>query len=88
VRLPAAVQTIVLALVALSRCCSCCCSVRDGPPRMASSSRGRGGARRRGRLLSLLPFVALLGAAWYYVATRVPGEDGHPIERAISAITG
>src|SRR5205823_3136709 len=39
-------------------------------------------------VLSLLPFVALLGAVWYYVANRAAGDEAHPIQRAITAIVG
>jgi len=89
VRLPPAVQTIVLALVALS---ALLLLLMQRPRRPAEEGAEPPRARRRpsawAGLLSLLPFAVLLGAAWYYVTTRVPGEDGHPIERAISAITG
>jgi len=89
VRLPPAVQTIVLALVALS---ALLLLLMQRPRRPAEDGAEPPRARRRpsawAGLLSLLPFAVLLGAAWYYVTTRVPGEDGHPIERAISAITG
>jgi hypothetical protein len=83
------VQTIVLALVALS---ALLLLLMQRPRRPAEEGAEPPRARRRpsawAGLLSLLPFAVLLGAAWYYVTTRVPGEDGHPIERAISAITG
>jgi len=89
VRLPPAVQTIVLALVALS---ALLLLLMQRPRRPTEEGAEPPRARRRpsawAGLLSLLPFAVLLGAAWYYVTTRVPGEDGHPIERAISAITG
>jgi len=89
VRLPAVVQTIVLALVALS---ALLLLLMQRPRRPAEDGVDPARARRRASawagLLALLPFVALLGAAWYYVTTRAPGEEVHPIERALSAITG
>jgi hypothetical protein len=89
VRLPALVQTLVLALAGV---CALLLLALQRPRRPAEDGLSPLRVRRRPSawtaLLSLLPFVALLAAAWYYVATRGPGDDAHPIERAISAITG
>lgn len=89
VRLPALVQSLVLALLAVS---VLLLLLLQRPRRPAEDEVGPARARRRpsawATLLSLLPFAALLGAAWYYVANRTPGDGTHPIERAISAITG
>src|SRR6267142_2714812 len=89
VRLPALVQTLVLALFALS---ALLFLLLQRPRRAAEARLEPVRARRRAPawagLLSLLPFVALLGAVWYYVANRAPGDDAHPIERAITAIVG
>lgn len=89
VRLPALVQTLVLALFALS---ALLFLLLQRPRRAAEDRLEPVRARRRAPawagLLSLLPFVALLGAVWYYVANRAPGDDAHPIERAITAIVG
>jgi len=88
VRLPAAVQTAVLALLAASVLLMLFMQRLRRPAEDALVPLV---ARRRSSawagLLSLLPFAVLLGAAWYYVANRGP-EEGHPIERAINAITG
>jgi len=89
VRLPALVKTLVLALFALS---ALLFLLLQRPRRAAEDGPEPARARRRAPvwagLLSLLPFAALLGAVWYYVAYRAPGEDAHPIERAITAIVG
>jgi hypothetical protein len=39
-------------------------------------------------VLTLLPFVLLLAAAWYFVWNRWSGEPQHPIERAFTALAG
>jgi len=87
VRLPALVQMLVLGLAAL---CALLLLFLQHPRRRAEDELVVARARRPSAwtaLLSLLPFVALLGAAWYYVATRGPGDEADPIVRAISAIT-
>jgi Domain of unknown function (DUF4129) len=88
VRLPALVQTIVLALFALSALLLLFLQRPRPPVEGTVPLRARRRPSTWTAFLSLLPFLALLGIAWYYVAHHGPGEDTHGIERAITAIVG
>ena len=89
VRLPGAVQVAALTLLALS---ALLLVLLQRPRRPGEDEIAHARVQRRppawAALLSLLPFVALLGGAWYIAAYRTPGDEAHPIERALNAITG
>jgi Domain of unknown function (DUF4129) len=89
VRVPALLQLVVLVLVALSGLLLLFLQRR---PRRAGDVPFPLHARRRpsawSALLALLPFVVLVGVAWYIAAYRRPGEGVHPIERALDVIAG
>ena len=89
VRLPDAVRTVVVALLALS---AILLLAMQRPRRPAEddplSSREYQPRPAWAAVLSLLPFLVLLVAAWYLVWNRAAGEDAHPIERAFTAIAG
>ena len=88
VRLPALVQLTVLALFALSALLLLFLQRR---PRQAEDEAVPRRAQRRPSawtaFVALLPFLVLVGVAWYVVANRGPGGV-HPIDRALNAITG
>jgi hypothetical protein len=90
VRLPPTVQTAVLALLGLSAALLLLAAQRPRRPTEEGFGPSRMPARRSAwaAIVSLLPFIVLLAAAWYVVWHRGAGEDAHPIERAINAIAG
>ena len=88
VRVPALVQTIVLALLALSALLLLFLQRPRRPVEGAVPLRARRRPATWTAFVSLIPFLALLAIAWYYVAHHGPGEDTHGIERAITAIVG
>ena len=89
VRLPDAVRTVVVALLALS---AILLLAMQRPRRPAEddplSSRAYQQRPVWAAVLSLLPILMLVAAAWYLVWNRAAGEDAHPIERAFTAIAG
>ena len=89
VRLPSVVQTAVLTLLALS---ALLLILLQRPRRPTEDEPAAARVPRRppawAAVFALLPFVTLLGLAWYIAAHRAPGDDAHPIERAFTAIAG
>jgi len=88
VRVPALVQTIVLTLFALSALLLLFLQRPRRPVEGAVPLRARRPPSTWTAVLSLLPFLALLAVAWYYVAHHGPGDDTPGIARAITAIAG
>jgi uncharacterized protein DUF4129 len=89
VRLPDAVRTMVLALLALSAILL----LAMQRPRRPAEDEPLGSHVYQQRqtwavVLSLLPLLILLAAAWYLVWNRAEGEEAHPIETAFTAIAG
>ena len=89
VRLPDAVRTVVVALLALSAILLLALQrprrpIEDDP----LSSRAYQRRPAWAAVLSLLPLLILLAAVWYLVWNREAGEEAHPIERAFTAIAG
>ncbi len=89
VRLPDAVRTVVLALLALSAILLLALQ-RPRRPTEDEPLASRAYQQRPAWavVLSLLPFLVLLAAAWYLVWNGAAGEDAHPIERAFTALAG
>jgi len=89
VRLPQAVQLVVVALLALSAILLLALQrprrpAEDEPPLSRVPQRRSAWSA----LLALLPLLVLLGAVWYLVWHHWSGEERHPIETAITAIAG
>jgi hypothetical protein len=88
VQLPDTIRMTVLALLGLSAVLL----LAVQRPRRATEDDPFGGRvpprRRTSVVLTLLPFVLLLAAAWYFVWNRWSGEPQHPIERAFTALAG
>jgi hypothetical protein len=88
VQLPDAVRITVLALLGLSAVLLLAVQ-RPRRPTEDDPLGARVPPRRRTSVvLTLLPFVLLLAAAWYLVWNRWSGEPQHPIERAFTALAG
>jgi len=88
VRLPALVQMAVLALFALSALLLLFLQRRRPPEDDAAPLRTQRRPSAWAAFVALLPFVVLVGVAWYVVARRGPGGNVHPIERAFNALVG
>jgi len=88
VRLPDAVRTVVVALLALSAILLLAMQ-RPRRPTEDDPLPSRAYQRRPAwaAVLSLLPLLILVAALWYLVWNRA-AEDAHPIERAFTAIAG
>jgi Domain of unknown function (DUF4129) len=89
VRLPDAVKAIVLTLLALSAVLFLTLQRRrrrteDEMLPLRTDQRRPAWAS----IVSLLPLVLLLAAAWYFAWNGWPAEDGHPVDRAFAAIAG
>jgi hypothetical protein len=89
VRLPDAVRTVVLALLALSAILLLALQ----RPRRPTEDEPLAARVYQPRpawtvIRSLLPFFVLLAAAWYLVWNRAAGDDAHPIETAFTALAG
>jgi hypothetical protein len=88
VRLPDAVRTVVVALLALS---AILLLAMQRPRRPTEddplSSRAYQKRPAWAAVLSLLPLLILVAALWYLVWNRA-AEEAHPIERAFTAIAG
>jgi hypothetical protein len=89
VRLPDAVRTVAVALLALSAILLLALQrprrpTEDDPLSAPAYPQRPAWAA----VLSLLPFLVLLAAAWYLVWHHAAAEDAHPIERAFTAIAG
>jgi hypothetical protein len=89
VRLPDAVRTAVVALLALSAILLLAMQ-RPRRPTADDPLTSRAYQKRPAwaAVLSLLPLLILVAAVWYIVWNRGAGEDAHPIERAFTAIAG
>jgi len=89
IRLPDTVRTVVVVLLALSAILLLAMQ-RPRRPTEDDPLSARVYQQRPAwvAVLSLLPLLILLAAAWYLVWNRGGGEDGHPIERAFTAIAG
>jgi hypothetical protein len=89
VRLPQTVQMAVVALLGLSALLLLALQ-RPRRPTEDEPLAARVAPRRSAwsALVSLVPLLVLLGAIWYLVWTRWSGDEGHPIERAITALAG
>ena len=89
VRLPDAVRTVVVVLLALS---AILLLAMQRPRRPTEddplSSRAYQKRPAWAAVLSLLPLLILLAAVWYLVWNRGAGDEAHPIERAFTAIAG
>ncbi|HEU4371719.1 MAG TPA: DUF4129 domain-containing protein [Methylomirabilota bacterium] len=88
-RLPQAVQMVVVALLALSVLLLLALQ-RPRRPVEDEPLLSRAPQRRSvwSAVLALLPLLVLVGALWYLLWHRWSGEEGHPIETAITAIAG
>jgi Domain of unknown function (DUF4129) len=89
VRLPDAVRTVAVALLALSAILLLAMQ-RPRRPTEDDPLFSRAHEQRPvwAAVLPLLPVLMLLAAAWYLVWNRAAGENAHPIERAFTAIAG
>jgi hypothetical protein len=89
VRLPDAVRTVVVVLLALSAILLLAMQ-RPRRPTEDDPLASRAYQKRPAwaAVLSLLPLLILVAAVWYLVWNRAPGEEAHPIERAFTAIAG
>ena len=88
-RLPDVVRTVVLTLLALSALLLLAVQ-RPRRPRDAEPLSPRAYQRRSRWAAAFLPLplVMLVIAAWYLTWNPWSAEDGHPLERALSAIAG
>ena len=88
VRLPDAVRTVVVVLLALSAILLLAMQ-RPRRPTEDDPLSSRADQRRSAwaAVLSLLPLLILVAALWYLVWNRA-AEEAHPIERAFTAIAG
>lgn len=88
-RLPQAVQMVVVVLLALS---ALLLFALQRPRRPAEDEPLISGMPQRrsvwAALLALLPLLVLVGVLWYLIWHHWSGEEGHPIETAITAIAG
>jgi hypothetical protein len=89
VRLPDAVRTVVLALLALSAILLLALQ-RPRRPTEDEELLPRAYQPRPAWVVirSLLPFLVLLAVAWYLVWNGAAGDDTHPIETAFTALAG
>lgn len=89
VRLPHAVQAVVLALLALAVIVLLSLQRRRRPtgdePLPADMEPRRSAWAA---VLSVLPLLMLLAAVWYLASHRGSGADGNPIERVFTALAG
>jgi uncharacterized membrane protein YfcA len=89
VRLPQAVQAVVLGLLTLAVVILLSLQRRRRPTEDEPLS-ARVEPRRPAwaAAVSLLPLLILLAAVWYLASHRGSGEDGNPIEQAFTALAG
>jgi hypothetical protein len=88
VRVPDAVRAVVLVLLALS---AVLLLELQRPRRPTEESPADRVYQRRPAstaVLAILPFVILVAVAWYVTWNGLAADENHPIERAMSAITG
>jgi Domain of unknown function (DUF4129) len=89
IRLPDLVRTAVLTLLALSALLLLALQ-RPSRPREDDPAAARAYRRRSGwaAVLVPLPILLLVAAAWYLARHPWSPQDGHPFERAFTAIAG